>query len=196
MGIYLARICYYLFTPKILTPYPYFCVNIFAQIKTATYICNVILKTPAQVDKVGNNIMATIENLIGKTIVGYRYGEAPESGYSWNYAENRYEPGVSMAQVGYFKECGSFATSEAESSRRKYYYIGEIAGEGGDDEICLTNVKRITYKEYLKLRTETKQVSNDYVNAICDRKLRLIDRGINICMSADEVESLRAKYTK
>ncbi len=44
MGIYLARICYYLFTPKILTPYPYFCVNIFAQIKTATYICNVILK--------------------------------------------------------------------------------------------------------------------------------------------------------
>lgn len=34
-----------------------------------------------------------VSDLIGKTIVGYRYGEAPESGHSWNYAENKPEPG-------------------------------------------------------------------------------------------------------
>lgn len=140
--------------------------------------------------------MKTIDNLIGETIVGYRYGEAPESGYSWNYAEGHREPGVSMAQVGYFKEYGSFAVSDAESSRRKYYYIGEIAGEGGDDEICLTNVRRISYKDYLRLKKETKQVSNDYVNALCDRKLRLIDRGFDICMTRDDIEAIRTKYVK
>lgn len=137
-----------------------------------------------------------VSDLIGKTIVGYRYGEAPESGHSWNYAENKPEPGVSMAQWGYFKECGSFAVSEAASNRKKYYYIGEIAGEGGDDEICLTNVKRISYKEYLKLRKETKEVSNDCINALCDRKLGLINRGFYIGMTEQDVEVMRAAYTK
>lgn len=137
-----------------------------------------------------------VSDLIGKTIVGYRYGEAPESGHSWNYAENKPEPGVSMAQWGYFKECGSFAVSEAASNRKKCYYIGEIAGEGGDDEICLTNVKRISYKEYLKLRKETKEVSNDYINALCDRKLGLINRGFDIGMTEQDVEVMRASYTK
>lgn len=138
----------------------------------------------------------TIEDIIGKTIVGYRFGKAPESGYSWNYAENCREAGVSMAAVGYAPECRSFATSDAKSSRRKFYYIGEIAGEGGDDEICLANVKRITYREYLTLRKETRHVSNDYINAICDRKLRLLGRGIDICMSEEDVENMRTKYTK
>lgn len=137
-----------------------------------------------------------VSDLIGKMIVGYRYGEAPESGHSWNYAENKPESGVSMAQWGYFKECGSFAVSEAASNRKKYYYIGEIAGEGGDDEICLTNVKRISYKEYLKLRKETKEVNNDYINALCDRKLGLINRGFDIGMTEQDVEVMRAAYTK
>lgn len=140
--------------------------------------------------------MKTIEDLIGQTIVGYRYGEAPESGYSWNYAEGRPEPGVSMAQVGYYKECASFAVSEADASRRKFYYIGKIAGEGGDDEICLSDVRRISYKDYLRLRNELKQVSNDYVNAVCDRKIRLINRGIDINMTEDDVESMRKNYIK
>lgn len=98
--------------------------------------------------------------------------------------------------MGLFKECGSFAVSEAASNRKKYYYIGEIAGEGGDDEICLTNVKRISYKEYLKLRKETKEVSNDYINALCDRKLGLINRGFDIGMTEQDVEVMRAAYTK
>ncbi len=55
-----------------------------------------------------------VHDLIGETIVGYRYGEAPESGYSWNYAENKPEPGVSMAQVGYFREYRSFAIADAK----------------------------------------------------------------------------------
>ena len=137
-----------------------------------------------------------LKEIVGKTIVGYRYGEAPESGHSWNYAENKPEPGVSMAQWGYFKECGSFAVSDAASSRKKYYYIGEIAGEGGDDEICLRNVKRITYRDYLRLRKETKDVSNDYVNMLCDRKLRLINRGFDIGITEHDVEKMKAKYTK
>lgn len=140
--------------------------------------------------------MKKIEDLIGQTIVGYRYGEAPESGFSWNYAENRNEPGVSMAQVGYYREYNSFAISDAASNRKRYYYIGEIAGEGGDDEICLTNVRRISYKDYLRLRKESKQVSNDYVNAICDRSLRSIYRGYDIGRSEAEIEAIRSKYIK
>lgn len=110
--------------------------------------------------------MKTIEDLIGCTIVGYRYGEAPSSGFSWNYAENRPEVGVSMAQVGYFKECGSFAASDAALERDKFYYIGEIAGEGSDNEICLSDVRQISLEDYLRLREETKHVSNNYVNAV------------------------------
>lgn len=140
--------------------------------------------------------MKKIEDIIGQTIVGYRYGEAPESGFSWNYAENRNEPGVSMAQVGYYREYNSFAISDAASNRKRYYYIGEIAGEGGDDEICLTNVRRISYKDYLRLRKESKQVSNDYVNAICDRSLRSIYRGYDIGRSEEEIEAMRSKYIK
>ena len=137
-----------------------------------------------------------VTDLIGKTIVGYRYGEAPESGHSWNYAENKPEPGVSMAQWGYFKECGSFAVSEAASNRKKYYYIGEIAGEGGDDEICLINARRISYRDYLRLRKETKEVSNEYVNALCDRWLNLLHHGWQICKTEEEIEVIRNKHLK
>ena len=95
-----------------------------------------------------------MENLIGKQIVGYRYGVAPESGYSWNFQENARECGVSMAQVGYLPEVASFAVDDVAEDCRRYYYIGTIAGTGGDDEICLTDVKALTRAEYLKLRKE------------------------------------------
>lgn len=137
-----------------------------------------------------------MENLIGKTIVGYRYGKAPECGYSYNYRENRRECGVSMAQVGCYREYYSFAISEASSDRKKYYYIGEIAGTGGDDEICLSNVRQITYREYLQLRKETKDVSNEYINTLCDNKLSLIRRGWNIGTTEEKIEAMRKKYLR
>lgn len=137
-----------------------------------------------------------VTDLIGKTIVGYRYGEAPQSGHSWNYTEDMPEPGVSMAQVGYYKEYSTFAVTGARASRKRVYYVGEIAGEGSDDEICLRNVRRISYREYLRLRIETKQVSNDYVNALCDRYVSLLNGGWHICKTYEQVEEMRRKYTK
>ena len=40
--------------------------------------------------------------IIGKQIVGYRYGEAPESGRSYNFATQSYEDGgiVTGKQIG------------------------------------------------------------------------------------------------
>ena len=136
-----------------------------------------------------------VENLIGKVMVGYRYGEAPESGYSRNYQTNTCEPGVSMAQVGFMCEYNSFAISEAAENRRKVYYIGEVAGFGGDDEICLTNIKRISYKEYISLRKEYKENSNEYVKAIIADKTRLADLGY--CgYNEDEIKAKYNKYIK
>lgn len=132
----------------------------------------------------------------GQTIVGYRYGEAPENGRSWNYAENELEPGVSMAQVGFDKEIGSFAVSEAESNRKKYYYIGTICGTGGDGEICLENVKRITRKEYLALREDMIAVSNQIVNDRIDTSINLINQGWVVGKSVADLEAERAKYLK
>lgn len=131
----------------------------------------------------------------GQTIVGYRYGEAPENGRSWNYRENQYEPGVSMAQVGFDKEIESFAVSDA-SNRKKFYYIGTICGQGGDDEICLSNVRRITRNEYLSLRKEMVEVSNQVVNDRIDSKINLINRGWIIGCSIEQLEAERNNFLK
>ena len=45
-------------------------------------------------------------DIIGIKVVGYRYGKAPKCGRSYNYRENHYEDGVSMAQVCYYKPVG------------------------------------------------------------------------------------------
>lgn len=138
-----------------------------------------------------------MEKLIGKKIVGYRYGAAPACGYSWNSAEDRREPGVSMAQVGYLPEVRSFAIGGLKgASAKKYYYIGTIAGEGGDDEVCLVDVQRITYQEYLRMRKEYKDVSNAIVNEICDRKIRIVRNGWYIGMTEKEIEDMRVSLLK
>jgi hypothetical protein len=137
----------------------------------------------------------TKDELIGTTIVGYRYGEAPGSGKSYNYRENEYEPGVSMAQVGYYKEIGSFAVS-GSSSRNKYYYEGIICGFGGDDEVCLSNVKRITYREYCARRKKLVAESNSVVNAYADNTLRLLENGWHVAATREEIEEKRNKYLK
>ena len=100
-----------------------------------------------------------------------------------------------MASVGYDKEIGSFAVSSS-NNRKKVYYIGTIVGTGGDDEVCLADVRRITYKEYVSLRKEMKEASNTVVNDRYDRKLSLLYRGFNVGMTEEEIESERNKYLK
>ena len=63
---------------------------------------------------------------IGDVVVGYRYGKAPEDGYSYNTRDNRYESGVSMASVGYLPDVASFACVLLATSVR-YYYRGVVA---------------------------------------------------------------------
>ena len=132
----------------------------------------------------------------GKTIVGYRYGEAPESGQSWNYRENEWEPGVSMAQVGFDKEVPSFAVGYASKKRKKFYYIGTICGTGGDGEICLCDVRRISRKEYLTMRNGMVEVSNQVVTDRIDSRINLINRGFNIGYTIEDLEEERSKYLR
>lgn len=132
------------------------------------------------------------KNVIGKTIVGYRYGEAPECGFSYNFAENCYEPGISMASVGYTPEIRSFAVC-GSYHRKRCYYIGTICGDGGDGEVCLENVRRITYKDYVALKKEFKETSNAIIRDTIDSEINLINSGYHL--GRDE-EGVRAKYEK
>lgn len=141
--------------------------------------------------------MITFEDLDGLEIVGYRYGEAPESGRSYNTRDHILEPGVSMAKVGYNKEVRSFA-ADAQKANKKFYYKGRICGEtGSDDEICLRDVERITYKEYLDLLKSKPIVyaSNNVVDAYADRQIRLANKGF-IGYSIEAAEEFRKTYRK
>ena len=137
--------------------------------------------------------MTNLNNIIGLEIVGFRYGIAPENGYSYNTQEHEYECGVSMAQVGYDREINSFAI-DAQTSK-KYYYIGNVAGLGSDNEICLTNIRQITRNEYLNYRRKMIEASNAIVNYNADRKLRLAYKGYH-GYNEQEIENYRNKYIK
>ena len=100
-----------------------------------------------------------------------------------------------MAQVGYLPEYRSFAIDDAMCNRKRYYYIGEIAGEGGDDELCLINLKRLSYKEYLKAKKETKDVSNEYIKALMQREINLANKGF-IGYSEERTKHKYEKYIK
>lgn len=108
-----------------------------------------------------------ITQRIGDVVVGYRYGKAPESGYSYNHRDDEYECGVSMASIGYLPDVLSFGCLAARDERRKYYYRGVVAGSGGDDECVLKDVEQITYNEYRRERLSNKdyynQLSEDYI---------------------------------
>ncbi len=132
----------------------------------------------------------------GLEIVGYRYGDAPADGRSWNYAENAFEPGVSMAQVGFDKEIGSFAVSDGCANRKKVYYIGVICGTGGDGEICLRDVRRISREDYLVLREKMVDVSNQIVNDRIDTQINLINRGYILGKTIEQLEDERRKYIR
>lgn len=99
---------------------------------------------------------------IGDVVVGYRFGAAPGSGYSYNRAENRSEPGVSLASVGYLPPVTSFACYGSAAACKKYYYRGRVAGSGSDGEFCITDVEQITYDEYCRELNGNK----DYYNRL------------------------------
>lgn len=100
-----------------------------------------------------------------------------------------------MASVGYDKEIGSFAVAGAVN-RKKFYYVGTICGTGGDDEICLSDVRRITYNEYLMLRKGMIDISNKVVNDRINTRINLIKNGWLIGYTIEELENERAKYLK
>jgi hypothetical protein len=125
----------------------------------------------------------TIKNATGRKMIGYRYGKAPASGYSYNHMSNRNECGVSMASIGHMDEVSSFAVDAAKAGRKKYYYVGVIAGEGGDcDEICLADVEQITAREYRRMMRDADiiEAANSIVNAMADRRANLLRGGWNL----------------
>lgn len=87
--------------------------------------------------------------------VGYRYGDAPEGGYSFNTRENKQENGVSMASVAGIPESRSFATMAAKKRGIKYYE-GDVIGYGSDGEPVMINIVPITETNYHK-KVLTKQ---------------------------------------
>jgi hypothetical protein len=91
-------------------------------------------------------------DLSGRKIIGYRYGKAPEGGRSYNSMEHQYENGVSLATIYGKKEFNLFAAQALkERGVKKYYYYGEFAGFGGDDEVLIKNIKQLSQQEYKKL---------------------------------------------
>ena len=80
--------------------------------------------------------------------IGYRYGDAPKSGFSYNTREGRNERGISLASAAGLPKRRSFATMSAEENRKIKYYEGDVIGYGGDDEPIMVNLKPITKKDY------------------------------------------------
>ena len=54
-----------------------------------------------------------------------------------------------MASAENLPECRSFATMAARETRKTYYYSGNFAGFGSDDEVLISNPVQITKKCYL-----------------------------------------------
>lgn len=65
-----------------------------------------------------------------ETITAFRFGKAPESFVSWNYAENTSENGLSV----YTEK--SVIRSEF-TGRQKYEYTGIVSGKGSDGETLI-----------------------------------------------------------
>jgi hypothetical protein len=108
--------------------------------------------------------------------VGARYGDAPESGRSFNTMENRYELGVSTMQVNDLPGVKSFAVAAARDNRGLKYYIGEaIKHTGGDDEVLMQNIRTITKKEYDAFVKSDEGILSSYALSfwLSDRDARL-----------------------
>jgi hypothetical protein len=108
-------------------------------------------KTNLNVDEIQEKANLFYNDKLKPKVVGYRYGEAPESGRSYNTRESKQEDGVSMASVNNLKESRSFATMSAKENRKKFYYEGNVVGHGGDDEPLISNINPISYNLLLSL---------------------------------------------
>lgn len=139
----------------------------------------------------------TIQAAIGRRMVGYRYGKAPESGSSYNHMRHSHELGVSMAAISHLGEVSSFAVDAAKANRKKYYYVGVVAGEGGDDEICLADVVQISAREYRLMSQEADIIAatNIIVHAFADRSVDLLRGGWNLGRNTtlETIEEWRAR---
>ena len=75
------------------------------------------------------------KDLSGAEIVsGIRYGKSPDSGISYNYASDRSENGLSLAQERGGKEIGSAMWF---ADRKAYEYRGVKVGIGSDGETII-----------------------------------------------------------
>ncbi len=76
---------------------------------------------------------------LGQEIAFLRFGDAPESGQSYNYATNSYEDGLSVYMIADGQLCN---TIRCEFTDRKIYAgKGMLIGFGGDDEALVKNFK-------------------------------------------------------
>ena len=79
---------------------------------------------------------------------------------------------------------------------KKYYYKGIVSGTGSDNEICITDVTPITYREYMQLRKTMISESNAITNYYADQKIRLLNQGYNIGCTEKDIEDYRRKFLK
>ena len=114
---------------------------------------------------------------IGVEVIGYRYGEAPRGSNgkyrsSYNYRDEFFESGISLAGVLRAAPCQSFAATEKAECCKKYYYRGVISGSGSDGEFCIdpATAKESTYAEYRSFCSTHHTLSNE-LNAAQEKDL-------------------------
>ena len=132
----------------------------------------------------GESIADALKRRLGneRGAVGFRYGDAPESGQSFNSRTNQSEKGVSMASVAGLPESRSFATMSAKESRPVRYYEGDIVGTGGDDEKLFKNLRLLKKSEYNFLLKTPESISDakKIAQEKIDDYIQLRNNGYNI----------------
>jgi hypothetical protein len=110
--------------------------------------------------------MSYKSDFIGVEVIGYRYGEAPRDGNSfrasYNYRDEFFESGISLAGVLRAAPCQSFAVAENAECCKKHYYRGVISGIGSDGEFCIdpATASETTYAEYRAFCAANHALSN------------------------------------
>lgn len=142
-------------------------------------------------------VSANEQGAIRATVVGYRYGRAPESGVSWNHAENKPEPGISMAQVLTMPENTGFATLSYRTCQR-FYYEGQVAGYGSDDEITISDAREITFAEYKKRKGQYPEIMEKLLRKHLDVSWLATYSGLDFAKNflAHRLDKLPAKLRK
>ena len=91
--------------------------------------------------------------------VGYRIGDVPERGRSYNTRDGSYEEGVSLIGVGNLPQTKSFAISALKDKGAKIVYVeGDVLTKtGGDDEFVMRNPRVISKDRYDRLVSSDRQ---------------------------------------